>query len=89
VFLPNNVPYFVSALQYALIYSKNTGKVIDQAVRLAQLDSFFGREMLDNTFLLKELVQKLAERNYDVLRLFLAVAEHYGGCDQLHRLRIL
>lgn len=39
--------------------------------------------------MLKELVQKLAERRYQVIRVFLAVADQPLGCETLHRLRII
>jgi hypothetical protein len=37
VFLPNNVGYFLSVLQYLLVYSEDTSEVIGQAVKFAQL----------------------------------------------------
>lgn len=89
VFLPKQVPYFITVLQYLLAYSKKPAQVVSQTVALARQDAFFGKEMLNNPLFLKELVGKLAARHYEVLEVFQAAAAHPSGCEQLRRLRLI
>jgi tellurite resistance protein len=74
VFMSKHIPYFVTVLQYLLVYSQHSEEIVQTAVDIARIDGLFGKGMLSNSFFLREIIRRLSEKQYRVIDLFLAVS---------------